>query len=64
MDLTYLEASNVFHTITNKVDPKYWVCISKVVDLAGEQKCSAEFKSVNGNVRHDKSTISKPPCRI
>ena len=27
-------------------------------------KCTAECKSVHGNVRHDKSTISKTPCRI
>ena len=29
-----------------------------------QHKCSAECKYVNGNVRHGKSTISKPPCRI
>ena len=27
-------------------------------------KCTSDCKSVNGNVRHDKSTISKPHCRI
>ena len=27
-------------------------------------KCTAECKYVNGNVRHDKSTISKPTCKI
>ena len=32
--------------------------------LLDGHKCTGECKSFNGNVRHDKNTFSKSPCRI
>ena len=49
-------------TISNLMDK---FMIAAAIDLLlAPHKCTVECKSVNGNVCHDKSTISKPPCRI